>query len=101
MSREHCQNPTRCASTWSGHCRACGFAVREAARLAKMRRPGKRSGDNVAVPDWVPLGLIEDYFDLAGLYGEEAAASFVRRLKREASPSGARTANGLPAGGLT
>lgn len=38
---------------------------------------------NVEVPRWVPRALVDDYLDHAALYGEEAAASHVRALKRE------------------
>jgi hypothetical protein len=36
------------------------------------------------VPRWVPGDLVDDFIDHARLWGEEAAASHCRRLKREA-----------------
>lgn len=39
----------------------------------------------VAVPGWVPRGLIPDFIANAKMYGEEKAASIVRRLKAEAA----------------
>lgn len=37
----------------------------------------------IALPPWVPADLVEDFCDMARLAGEEAAASHVRKLKRE------------------
>lgn len=54
-------------------------------------RPGRKVGASgchrkgVAVPGWVPSGLIPDYIAAARMYGEEKAASIVRRLKAEAT----------------
>lgn len=39
----------------------------------------------LVVPKWVPAGLRGDYLDMKTLYGEEKAASIVRRLKAEAA----------------
>lgn len=54
-------------------------------------RPGRKVGASgchrkgVAVPGWVPSGLIPDYIAAARMYGEEKAAFIVRRLKAEAT----------------
>lgn len=53
-------------------------AVRASNRARSMRA-------RVAIPPWVPADLIEDFTDIAVIAGEEAAASHVRRLKRQAA----------------
>ncbi|OAH18024.1 hypothetical protein AX289_29970 [Methylorubrum populi] len=65
---------------------------REALRADAGRRPwlppiieAVASVSAIAVPTWVPHDLTEDYLDVADMEGEEAAASHVRRLKREAA----------------
>ena len=52
------------------------------ARMSVNIKRAKR-GCVVEVPKWVPSALVDDYLDVAGSHGEEAAASFVRQLKRE------------------
>lgn len=51
-------------------------------RRPRKYRPSARRGD-VAIPNWVG-DLAEDYYDWAIVFGEEAAATHVRRLKRDA-----------------
>ena len=51
----------------------------------KARMKALHAGLNIAMPRWVTADLVDDFLDLAALFGEEAAASFVRRLKREAA----------------
>ena len=62
----------------------------ERARLAEISRRGgealkRKWGLSSIVPHWVPSDLSDDYSDFAMLYGEECAASRVRRMKAEAS----------------
>ena len=52
---------------------------------ARHRAAIRRHFDGCDVPSWVPDDLRDDYIDVARLSGEEAAASHVRRLKREAA----------------
>ena len=52
---------------------------------ARHRAAIRRHFDGCEVPSWVPADLRDDYIDVARLSGEEAAASHVRRLKREAA----------------
>ena len=71
------------------------FKARNAERLkalnadpefkARHRAAIRRHFDGCDVPSWVPDDLRDDYIDVARLSGEEAAASHVRRLKREAA----------------
>jgi hypothetical protein len=49
---------------------------------AKMSKPRQRRG-NIIVPHWVPQDLWSEFFEIAQSIGEEAAASHIRRLKRE------------------
>ncbi|MFG1260064.1 hypothetical protein V5F79_22310 [Xanthobacter flavus] len=56
----------------------------------KAGKPGPKCLDDqdaieVPIPHWVPGALREEYADHARLYGEEAAASHVRRMKAEAA----------------
>ncbi|MCW2317453.1 hypothetical protein M2322_003012 [Rhodoblastus acidophilus] len=46
-----------------------------------IAKQSRRNG--VVLPRWVPSDLRDDFFDVAELYGEEAAASHCRALKRE------------------
>lgn len=39
----------------------------------------------IRIPKWVPARLIPEYADCALAHGEERAASYIRRRKREAS----------------
>jgi len=58
------------------------------ARQAEFGRKGARVGrppQSDIVPRWVPRDLKGEYIDAAILYGEEQAASIVRRMKAEAS----------------
>jgi hypothetical protein len=59
-----------------------------AARSNKLREAGsKREAIRrraIVMPRWVPPDLAPDFRDFARLFGEEEAASRVRRLKREA-----------------
>lgn len=43
---------------------------------------------SIVCPKWVPDDLKSEFFEVAGYAGEEAAASHVRRLKREALAHG-------------
>lgn len=52
---------------------------------ARHRAAIRRHFDGCDVPSWVPNDLRDDYIDVARLSGEDAAASHVRRLKREAA----------------
>ena len=52
---------------------------------ARHRAAIRRHFDGCDVPSWVPGDLRDDYIDVARLSGDEAAASHVRRLKREAA----------------
>lgn len=36
---------------------------------------------DIKCPRWIPKDLMRDFFDMTKLYGEEAAASIVRRMK--------------------
>jgi len=47
--------------------------------LVKAARKG------ILIPIWVPMQLVAEYADCACEYGEERAASHVRKLKRELS----------------
>ena len=49
------------------------------ARIKATRKGAK----GVLIPKWVPLDLQDEFLDVAAERGEEAAASHVRRLKRE------------------
>lgn len=51
----------------------------------RLRAGIRRHFDGCDVPSWVPADLRDDYIDVARLSGDEAAASHVRRLKREAA----------------
>ena len=52
---------------------------------ARLKAGIQRRHFGVEVPAWVPADLRDDYIDVARLSGEDAAASHVRRLKREAA----------------
>ena len=52
---------------------------------ARLKAGIQRRHFGVEVPAWVPNDLRDDYIDVARLSGEDAAASHVRRLKREAA----------------
>jgi hypothetical protein len=41
----------------------------------------------IKVPEWVPERFIADFCDCAAEHGEEHAAGYVRKLKREADLS--------------
>ncbi|MFG1371517.1 hypothetical protein V5F32_05010 [Xanthobacter oligotrophicus] len=61
----------------------------ERSRLAELSRRGgealkRKWGLPSIVPHWVPSDLSDDYADFAVLYGEECAASRIRRMKAEA-----------------
>ncbi len=43
----------------------------------------KAFGCDFEIPAWVPIDLIDEYIDRAKVYGEEDAASLVRKLKAE------------------
>ena len=49
------------------------------ARIKASRRGAK----GILIPKWVPLDLHDEFLEIAAFEGEEAAASHVRRLKRE------------------
>jgi hypothetical protein len=60
---------------------ACSPEHRRAISEAnKGRRLGKEPCE---LPKWVPPALVAEFFDCAEIYGEEAAASHIRKLKRE------------------
>jgi len=46
-------------------------------------RAACRGAGGVLIPKWVPIDLQDEFLDLAAEQGEEAAASVIRRLKRE------------------
>lgn len=50
---------------------------------AASARSGLSDLPHVDVPRWVPKALRDDYRDRARTYGEEAAASFARAMKRD------------------
>ena len=52
---------------------------------ARLKAGIQRRHFGVEAPAWVPNDLRDDYIDVARLSGEDAAASHVRRLKREAA----------------
>lgn len=63
-----------------------GIEFKVRGKRGRPRGGGVPSPNNaVIVPKWVPADLAGEYLDHAKLYGEEAAASHVRRLKAEAS----------------
>lgn len=68
------------ALAWADQQRRAAASIRERARMAAQ--PDLM--EPVEVPRWVPGGLVDDFIDHARLWGEEAAASHCRRLKREA-----------------
>lgn len=49
------------------------------------KRAAAKARINAEIPSWVPDDLVGDFIDLARDFGEEEAASRVRRLKAEAS----------------
>jgi len=46
-------------------------------------RAARRGAGGVLIPKWMPIDLQDKFLDLAAEQGEEAAASVIRRLKRE------------------
>lgn len=92
----------RAAAAQGMHCamiaRALHLHLRSVQRIVAREgidvvrgRPGPQNGSKrrqtssgISVPGWVPRGLASDYIASAKLYGEEKAASIVRRLKAEA-----------------
>lgn len=55
------------------------------AGVGRPRSTVHRDGDfSVPVPGWVPPALAPDFIASARMYGEEKAASIVRRLKADA-----------------
>jgi hypothetical protein len=57
-------------------------ALRERMK-AKPRGPYGPGPRFVDVPKWVPADLVSDFLNVAARRGEEAAASHVRKVKRE------------------
>lgn len=54
--------------------------------VARRKAARVRMGQGYSgIPKWVPKDLEADFIDTARQFGEEAAASLVRRLKREAA----------------
>jgi hypothetical protein len=53
---------------------------------AQLRRWAGLNGLKADIPLWVPRDLVPDFIDLALAFGEEEAASRVRRLKHDAEP---------------
>jgi hypothetical protein len=47
------------------------------------RRIAKRRGLDIEIPHWVPHDLWTEFLDMAAEFGEEYAASHVRKIKRE------------------
>jgi hypothetical protein len=47
------------------------------------RRMAKRRGLGIEIPQWVPRDLWTEFLDMAADFGEEYAASHVRKMKRE------------------
>lgn len=58
--------------------------ARHGIEIRGTRKRSIREKDRV-VPKWVPNDLRQDYIDQSKLYGEEAAASAIRKLKAEAA----------------
>jgi hypothetical protein len=55
----------------------------EADRTFVARRIAKRRGLDIEIPPWVPRDLWTEFLDVAADFGEEYAASHVRKIKRE------------------
>jgi hypothetical protein len=67
------------------------FVASSAQRLRRLqadpifvaRRMAKRRGLDIEIPRWVPGDLWTEFLDMAADFGEEYAASHVRKIKRE------------------
>ena len=55
----------------------------EADPIFVARRIARRRGLDIEIPQWVPRDLWTEFLDVAAEFGEEDAASHVRKLKRE------------------
>jgi hypothetical protein len=55
----------------------------EADPIFVARRIAKRRGLDIEIPQWVPRDLWTEFLDMAAEFGEEYAASHVRKIKRE------------------
>jgi hypothetical protein len=55
----------------------------EADPIFVAHRIAKRRGLDIEIPQWVPRELWTEFLDMAAEFGEEYAASHVRKLKRE------------------
>jgi hypothetical protein len=68
------------------------FVAASAQRLKRLRadpifearRIMKRRGLDIEIPQWVPRDLWTEFLDVAAEFGEEYAASHVRRIKQKA-----------------
>ncbi len=82
----------RLAEAMRARMRDPAFRARALAPLDRLRRDPQAqrrrwaglNGLKADVPLWVPRDLVPDFIDLALAFGEEEAASRVRRLKRDA-----------------
>ena len=61
---------------------AC-WPVPRAAEGAYQNAIVKAARKGILVPLWVPMQLVAEYADCACEHGEEAAASHVRKVKKE------------------
>jgi hypothetical protein len=52
--------------------------------IFEARRIMKRRGLDIEIPQWVPRDLWTEFLDMAAEFGEEYAASHIRRIKQEA-----------------
>ena len=59
------------------------FRRLQADPMFDARRMAKRRGLDIEIPRWVPRDLWTEFLDMAE-FGEEYAASHVRKMKREA-----------------
>jgi len=64
--------------------------------IFEARRIAKRCGLDIEIPQWVPRDLWTEFLDMAAGFGEEYAASHVRRIKREAGSFPADVPEGRP-----
>lgn len=72
-------------ATTSEIARAIGVSITSAMRWAAQEgiKAARMGAKGVLIPKWVPGSLHDEYLEVAAESGEEAAASFIRRLKNE------------------
>lgn len=63
--------------------RALVNVARRASEKVKGRMIERAKDLGIEIPEWVPDRLRVEYADCAVTHGEETAASYVRRLKKE------------------